>query len=107
MAKGFQAEFSLSRVSPQAIPRRKWAQGGAGTPFKPADAAWGPFAINPSGWGDSRRDAASSSSSLEPPDFIVSRVSAMPIREKAFVAFLASLGWRPSAAPTHYLDGLL
>ena len=27
--------------------------------------------------------------------------------EKAFVAFLASLGWRPSAAPTHYLDGLL
>ena len=26
---------------------------------------------------------------------------------KAFVAFLASLGWRPSAAPTHYLDTLL
>jgi len=26
---------------------------------------------------------------------------------KAFVAFLASLGWRPSAAPTHYLDSLL
>ena len=25
----------------------------------------------------------------------------------ASVAFLASLGWRPSAAPTHYLDGLL
>jgi len=27
--------------------------------------------------------------------------------ERAFVAFLASLGWRPSAAPTHYLDRLL
>lgn len=27
--------------------------------------------------------------------------------EKAFVAFLASLGWRPSAAPTHCLDTLL
>src|SRR5664279_6029109 len=27
--------------------------------------------------------------------------------ERAFVAFLASLGWRPSAAPTHYLDTLL
>ncbi len=26
---------------------------------------------------------------------------------KAVVAFLASLGWRPSAAPTHYLDSLL
>ena len=26
---------------------------------------------------------------------------------KAFVAFLVSLGWRPSAAPTHYLDTLL
>jgi hypothetical protein len=26
---------------------------------------------------------------------------------KAFVAFLASLGWRPSATPTHYLDTLL
>ena len=27
--------------------------------------------------------------------------------EKAFVTFLASLGWRPSAAPTHDLDALL
>ena len=26
---------------------------------------------------------------------------------KAFVTFLASLGWRPSAAPTHYLESLL
>jgi hypothetical protein len=78
MAKGFQA--------------RKWAQGGAGSPFKPADAAWEPFAINPPGWGGSHRDAASGSSTLGP--------------TKAFVAFLASLGWRPSAAPTHDLDTL-
>ncbi len=27
--------------------------------------------------------------------------------ERAFVAFLTSLGWRTSAAPTHYLDTLL
>jgi len=26
---------------------------------------------------------------------------------KALLAFLASLGWRPSAAPTHYLGTLL
>jgi hypothetical protein len=36
----------------------------------------------------------------------VSRIGAADT-EKAFVAFLASLGWHPSAAPTHYLDTLL
>ena len=36
----------------------------------------------------------------------VSRIGAADT-ERAFVAFLASLGWRPSAAPTHDLDRLL
>jgi hypothetical protein len=104
---------------PKGFQARKWARGGAGTPFtiraanraasaqtvagaeprgpearaKPADAAWEPFDINPKGWGGSHRDAASGSLTLGP--------------TKAFVAFLASLGWRPSAAPTHDSDRLL
>jgi MinD superfamily P-loop ATPase len=82
---GVTASRSPSKYSPGAalsakgLMARRRVRGDAGSSSERADKASKPFALNPSGWGGSGRDAASGSSPLDPPDIVLSRVSAKPI----------------------------